>query len=239
MTNIIYNIYYHFFPMRKFDIICYAMGKNLERYLNMTDLQNVKLVNKELINNIYLEKEMCKKQIINKYFREWKHNMVYVHFKDTFFPEKLIRLLPVLSCKAEYIGGTDYIDCIKPKNLTNSIMVGVDFFRRPFITIKYKYQTKKERIGRITVFQRYSESKTQWVKCNHKGPLMLNDANSSFTNDSKILFVNNIARLLSEKPIIVNNYQLEGNYEQDPWFYNKTSTEVDCQLFNHPPPHKL
>ena len=86
MITLLSNIYYSFFPTRVPDIIYYIIGKNLEPYLNITDLHKLKLVNRELKNNIYLQKELyLKKQIIGKYLQIWKQNDVYLYFDDTFF----------------------------------------------------------------------------------------------------------------------------------------------------------
>ena len=225
LTNILSNIYYHMFPKKIPGIIPYLIGKNLETYLNVSDLHKIKLLNKELNNDVYLQKELnVKKTLLYKYLQIWKKNDVYLYFKDTFFPKKLINLLPVLPCKHYYIGSTDYIDSISEKDLKHPIMIGVDHFRRPFITIKYKYKNfNKNECGRITVFQRYTDQINNWVKCNTKGPLMIHDGSSIFTEADKNLFINNIVRLLSEKKILVNEY----------WFneHSVDQQEIDCQLY--------
>jgi len=228
LTNILSNIYYYIYPKKIPAIIPYLIGKNLETYLNVSDLHKIKLCNKELNDNIYLQKELnVKKSILSNYLQEWKKNDVYLYFKDTFFPEKLIKLLPVLPCKRNYVGCTDYIDGIRAKDLTHPIMIGVDHFRRPFITIRYdshKPNLKRFERGHITVFQRYSDCKKKWVKCNSRGPLMLHDGDSTFTNDDKALIINNIIRLLCEKKIIVNYYEYIHNRQIK-------QTAVDCQLY--------
>ena len=45
-------------PVKIPDIIPYLIGKDLETYLNIRDLRNIKLVNKELNHDIYLQKEL-------------------------------------------------------------------------------------------------------------------------------------------------------------------------------------
>ena len=37
-----------------------------------------------------------------------------------------------------YLGGTGYIDNIYPNNLSSNIMIGIDCYTRPFITIRTK-----------------------------------------------------------------------------------------------------
>ena len=232
MITLLSNIYYSFFFFFFTDIIYYIIGKNLEPYLNITDLHKLKLVNRELKNNIYLQKELyLKKQIIGKYLQIWKQNDVYLYFDDTFFPEKLITLFPVIPFKSYYVGGTDYIDGLGAKDLTSPIMIGCDIWKRPFISIRYKYYIKKKECnGFITVFQRYTDTKKTWVKCRYAGPLMLHDGNSTFTSEDKQLFIANIAKLLCGKKIIVNNYQTTVSDESS-WFYNKSFREVYCKLY--------
>ena len=108
-------------------------------------------------------------------------------------------------------------------------MIGVDHFRRPFITIKYKDIDKtkyscNQNLGHITVFQRYTDAKQKWVKCNTKGPLMFYNGSSTFTEEDKDLFINNITRLLCGKKIIIN--------DRDSWLSNVQSRkEIDCKLY--------
>ena len=53
---------------------------------------------------------------------------------------------------------------------------------------------------------------------------MLHDGDSTFTNDDKALFNNNIIRLLCEKKIIVNYYEYIHNRQIK-------QTAVDCELY--------
>ena len=224
LTNILSKICNYLNTNKIPEIIPYLIGKDLETYLNISDLYNIKLLNKELNNDIYLKKELdVKKTLLSNYLQIWKKLIgIGKYFNKTFFPKKLIKLLPVLPCKRTYVGCTDYIDGIRAKDLTYPIMIGVDHFRRPFITIKYKFN--KNEYGHITVFQRYTDNKKNWVKCNTKGPLMIHDGSSVFTKEDKDLFINNIIRLICEKKILVNEY----------WF-NEHSTndqqKIDCKLY--------
>ncbi len=113
-------------------------------------------------------------------------------------------------------------------------MIGVDHFHRPFITIKYKTPKKiifKNKLLKtldtkcyITVFQRYTDNKKCWVKCNTKGPLMIYDGSSVFSDEDKALFINNTVRLLCGKKIIIN--------DRDSWMSDvQTQKEIDCKLY--------
>ena len=231
ISDILSGVYYYINPIKIPEIIFYLIGKNLETYLNISDLYNVKSLNKELNQNIYLQKELrVKKTLLSNALQKWKNKKnVYNYFNNTFFPKKLINLLPILPWKTYYVGGTDYIDRIRAKDLTHPIMIGVDHFRRPFITIKYKdfdktkYSCNLNR-GYITVFQRYTDAKQTWVKCNATGPLMIYNGSSTFNEEDKDLFINNIIRLLCGKKIIINN--------RDSWMSDVQSrNEIDCKLY--------
>jgi len=97
--NISSSNHCHVYPIKIPDIIPYLSGKNLELYLTIKELHKVKLLNKELNNNIYLDTELCvKKSIITNYLRVWrKMSKLYSYFNNTFFPQKLINLFPILS----------------------------------------------------------------------------------------------------------------------------------------------
>lgn len=65
---------------------------------------------------------------------------------------------PILKYKS-YFGG-DYIDCIKPNDMSSPIMFGIDFYRRPFISIRtYKH----DQISVTTIFQRYTDDNSLWT----------------------------------------------------------------------------
>ena len=53
-------------------------------------------------------------------------------------------LLPILKWKSYFEGSTGYIDQINPKNVAYPIMIGIDDYKRPYITIKT--QTLSRRI---------------------------------------------------------------------------------------------
>ena len=58
LAIVLSKIYFYVNPVKIPDIIPYLIGKDLETYLNISDLYNVKLLNKELNNDIYLQKEL-------------------------------------------------------------------------------------------------------------------------------------------------------------------------------------
>ncbi|MDB2614282.1 hypothetical protein N9Y92_03905 [Chlamydiales bacterium] len=59
---------------------------------------------------------------------------------------------------------SDYIDFIKSKELTSSIMRGVDNFKRPFITFCLNRENGSNQNAFVTtIFQRYSDQNRLWV----------------------------------------------------------------------------
>lgn len=90
---------------------------------------------------------------------------------------KYMAQLPYLEWKRKYLGGTGYIEGIKPTDMSAPVMLGIDeVFNRPFIsfrtTIMKDKNNKEQRISDIiytkrkynitTIFQRYTDSKGTW-----------------------------------------------------------------------------
>ena len=73
----------------------------------------------------------------------------------------ILALLPILKWKSYFEGSTGYIDQINPKNVSYPIMIGIDDYKRPYITIKTQSTFKKNIYSVVvTIFQRYSDSKS-------------------------------------------------------------------------------
>lgn len=74
--------------------------------------------------------------------------------------------VPVLDLEGE-TGRTDYIDFIKPHNVTHRVMKGIDRYSRPFLVIKAigNLGTGEEVELFQTFFQRYSNNKLSWMGC--------------------------------------------------------------------------
>lgn len=62
-------------------------------------------------------------------------------------------------------GATDYIDFIRADDMSHSLMVGVDCYRRPFLAIKLKVMSDDKKETEIvgTIFQRYSDQDHDWA----------------------------------------------------------------------------
>ena len=75
------------------------------------------------------------------------------------FGEKLFDL-PIMDV-GDKNGSTDYIDYIKPTDLSYPIMIGYDKFNRFFIALRY---IQNENIRVVSFFQRYSDNKTYFAQ---------------------------------------------------------------------------
>ena len=82
------------------------------------------------------------------------------------YPNEVARFLntetmPILDLQGR-TGMTDYIDFLKPEELTHNIMKGVDCYRRSFLSFKVlDIKNNKKRV--FTIFQRYTDDIFLWV----------------------------------------------------------------------------
>lgn len=69
---------------------------------------------------------------------------------------------PVLEWKKEYIGCTDYIDRIRPIDLSHPVMIGRDPYQRSFICLKMRAGVYPKEFV-MTMFQRYTNQQDTWT----------------------------------------------------------------------------
>jgi len=141
------------------------------------------------------------------------------NFVSSNFPSKIIELFggyekfidyPILEFKEKFVGSTDYIDRIKPADVTHPIMIGVDCYKRAFVTIRSinKYGVKVV----DTLFQRYTDEKTTWSNGCHDVGINFSYggyffSGNSFRNDK---MVQNLKLLLSgADSYTITNYKNE------------------------------
>jgi len=67
--------------------------------------------------------------------------------------------IPLLKFKSTFCK-LDYIDNVHIQDVTNPIMIGIDFLGRPFVTILYKY---KNNYNLEVIFQRYTHETYTWT----------------------------------------------------------------------------
>ena len=124
---------------------------------------------------------------------------------------------------------THYLDRFISQDLNSPIMKGIDYYHRPFITLKYKTEDWelirpgqdnlkiKGEDGIFTIFQRYTGG-SGWVKSsNYRCPILYESAVYIDEKYQKII-VKNIIELLLNKPISVYNY------------YTDSIVKIKCQL---------
>ena len=152
--------------------------------------------------------------ILRRFFKE-KFDKQIEFLNKTEFNYKIIKMFggdkqfamyPILKWNKNFEGPTGYIDQILPSDLNNSIMIGVDSFERPFITLKLlnKHKNNNNRLSVVVLFQRYSNYKKTWTHSNYNfcylteisGYFLLNNViNHKHMED-------NIKRLLENKGTI-------------------------------------
>ena len=96
--------------------------------------------------------------------REW-FPLVILGFVES--AENLLDV-PFLTYKDSFMGGTDYLDRIRPYDMTERMMMGKDPWNRPFLCIKRTtvscYEEGDEDMEIVeTIFQRYSDDPLTWT----------------------------------------------------------------------------
>ena len=190
----------------------------LLQYLNNKELIYLLLLNKLSLfdkQSILNQKDQNVK-LCRYYFHRVQQLKVVHYFENTFFPIHLIKTLPIIKYYNRFIGGSDYIDCVRRCDLTSPIMIGVDQFARPFISIKYKCSDKTIKNYRdedietlnksvvLTVFQRYTTSPNTWCKAGYGSwgatPILYGTA-TCLSKEDKLIFVKNCLQLLSGEKV--------------------------------------
>jgi len=222
MIKIIFNFIrsmYHKYNNFNPYIVIYLMelDTTLVEYLDLGSLFELKTVCRDTQSNKFLHNE-----IINKYRVSF--------FDNTFIPIDIIRGLPYLTYKRSFNSGTDYIDSIYSKDMEFPVMIGIDEHKRPFITIKYKFDGSDKFNGRITVFQRFINNKNKWVKGGYEGPL-LTLGSIMLDKHDKLLFIENLSRLLSGEKVLIKNFN---KYYLGDYDYNHNLSDMDemkCDIY--------
>ena len=150
------------------DIVEYIFTECLSNYQN--DLFNLYktynyllLINKNTYN-------ILKIILYEKYY-----NLKCQYIDKFLFPKNIVKLfgnyneiynIPVLKFSDNFRGYTDCIDNIKEKDVIDKIMIGFDYFKRPFFTFKLLYfNTKTKQVdSKISIlYQRYSNDSEHWI----------------------------------------------------------------------------
>lgn len=112
----------------------------------------------------------------------------------------------------------DYIDYIKPEQLTSPVMIGFDVIKRPFIVLKVKLADK---IFSQVFFQRYITNAENWVSA------AVNNQPSFITCSGGISLQQGqlIKSLIDGEKVILEKDKL---YRHDSYFEGKEVTLAPC-----------
>jgi hypothetical protein len=151
-----------------YDLIEYIFTECLSNYKD--DLFNLYKTYKYLLLINKNTHNILKIILYQKYYN------LKCNYIDKFsFPKNIIKLfqnynniynLPILRFSDNFHGYTDCIDNIKEKDVIDKIMLGFDYFKRPFFTFKLLYfNTKTKKIdSKISIlYQRYSNESDYWI----------------------------------------------------------------------------
>ena len=135
---------------------------------------------------------------IYKEYKEQMPNMLYDLIKDH-LPD-----IPILEWDHKFVGGTDYIDSIREDDMSNSIMCGIDCYRRFFISFRIEttfLDTKQKKKTVQTIFQRYTDQSRIVMVSSNNDSLQENNVNSdqNLKKDSNDSSDDNIKNQKSEK----------------------------------------
>lgn len=114
--------------------------------------------------------------------------------------------LPEIKHYQHFVGPTDYLDNIYPKNLTHYVMRGKDHFQRLYIVVYYKNNIQ-------TYFQRYTDSPNgiwsygTYMGGNKDDLILKNSGNIALQNDSMKKIKKIIKELLENNKIIPIEHQ--------------------------------
>lgn len=202
---------------------------NVSNYLTIKE----QLIFNSTFNNNIIKKCIRKSVIKYKIFNIMKKYKLINLFEGSFIPTKLISNIPVLKYKKSFARGTDYIDRIRPHDMSKPIMIGVDSYQRPYVCIKYKcinnpytnINTEYEYV--ITFFQRHTGSKEGWVKAGHNTGPIINYSNVLLDDLSKKMILKNIYQLINDEEISYIKYKGNVMYSNE---YDEV--KINCNLIN-------
>ena len=212
----------------------------IAEYLKIKDTFTLLTINRQLYGYDIIRKSITYKiRNMCKYFTLLKKARVLKHFEGSFIPKSLLKLLPILNFRNDFLKTYNngyhifhIIDNISVKCLEYPIMIGVDRFKRPFLSMKYKYIPDEEdvsdkfKIGRhrkkpesidrhlcyLTVYQVEKDTKMIWRKARYYSPILnCDNYNCQITDRGLEDIVEGIIALLTEKKIKLK----KGIYEEE------------------------
>ena len=202
---------------------------NILDYLPNSDLILLNLALKYNINQNYFfisELKISLQEIIknrNKLMKCFSRILEYKNlksvFKYTIFDDDFIYDCPTYEYKGNFLGEDDFIDSIVPSDINFPIMIGFDYWKRPFIIIKYiflggdviqfqldyNFDINKDYL--LVLFQRMSGFKNWWCKVNYNnGPLLIGK-DTHVDNLDLIMTLDNIKLMIKNRKPYYVQYQ--------------------------------
>ena len=156
-----YNFSYYFNSKSKTKIsIPHELMVLISSYLHLKELYNFCFIYKEAYQDCietYKEKLKLKK----------RKNLIDEHFCKEIIDiisYPILLKAPFLKWHWRFKGTTDYIDNIRPEDMSAPIMIGVGDGGRAYIAIRWQDEILKEKnkIGCDVLFQRYYDYKKTW-----------------------------------------------------------------------------
>jgi len=125
---------------------------------------------------------------------------------------------PQLEFQEYFIGGTDYLDGVRLSDMTSSIMVGIDRYKRYYMVIRYQcldeewafdgniYPVEKGGVYLLTLFQRYSDRGDIWCRSGTNGPWLYGSP-VSLGNEGMKEVMRGIERLERGESVVYLDYE--------------------------------
>ena len=127
-----------------------------------------------ILNNQYISYETQKKLTVkisklSKKCRSLSYQKLKEYYISKNFDNHIVSMFggiqnmvkfPILEWDDKFMGSTDYIDNIIPQDLSSKIMMGIDNYNRPFISLRTNKNGNK---NVDTLFQRYTNEKNTWT----------------------------------------------------------------------------
>ena len=166
---------------------------NIIKFLNENDLRIFSILNKNF--NI-LTKNKCLK--IKKKYKKKKINLL-INFPRWFhnlFHYNILININILDFNKKFLGNTDYIDNIDTKDVIDDLMIGVDYYKRPFFCLRDINNNI------VTFFQRYSDDKYCWtIGKNNYSKIDNFRVNNNFLEKDKINLIKSNSRFFIKNKI--------------------------------------
>ena len=170
---------------------------NQIKYVSNISINYIIFFYRKYINILLINKNFNKiiKKLLNNKLYYIKYNFIKTFNLPSYilniFNKKNIYTIPFIKFTDKFLGYTDCIDNIKNNDVTHDIMIGFDYFKRPFFTFKFKYKnikTKKIKKKITILYQRYNNNSDYWILESYYS----NNFHNFFSNNINFNYLKNI-----------------------------------------------